>query len=376
MTNTYIIGGALPTLYKNDYLISKPWYTPQDKKMSGIEYLKKYVSKFHIDEPYHNSLNNTIKKMGDKILLIKAGTGSGKTTSIAPELYINLKYKKNFLVAVPTILIAKEKTYDILEIENFSKHLKLGKNLGFVTGDSKSNIRIKERGIIISTQGTLKAKLLNDNEKFMRRYDFILLDEFHLRTIDTDFTLSLIKKFLENNWKNPNCPLFILMSATFREKIYMNYLNIPKENFIEVKGALNYPVKEIFPSIDIDDYKEYIKTLILNIHLENLEDIKTDVKDIIVFLPTSGTIRKLLEYVDLINSKILNKPIKDILKAQNKNLNQKINLNTKYFLSPIELTGSTYKNIGKNYKKFISNIKNIKQKVYHFENNKINKKKI
>lgn len=365
---------GLPTLYKEGYLIPKPWFNEREKKMTGIQYIIKHIHKLHVDEKKHQKLNSTIKSMGDKIILVKAGTGSGKTTSLAPELYISLKHKKNIAIAIPTIIITKEKTYDVINIPEFKKNFKLGKNIGYVTGDSKSNIRITERGILFMTQGILKGQLLrSDNEHFMRKYDFIFFDEFHLRTIDTDFTLSLIKNFLEKNWKNPNCPIFILMSATFKEKIYMNYFHVSEKNYLEVKGALNFPVEENFSKVDVDDYLKHINNLILDIHINNLDDLANDneIKDIIVFLPSTSSINKTIDYIDCINASIFSKNIEKMIKK--KKYKTKIDLKKKYFLSPIKLTSSSYNNIGNDYKKFMSSVKNIKQKIYTIKNGKVSK---
>jgi HrpA-like RNA helicase len=145
------------------------------------------------------------------------------------------------------------------------------------------------------------------------------------------------------------------MSATFNENLYIEYLNVPKENYIEVNGIENFPIQTIFPKSDISDYIEHIKTLIHDIHINNYDDFKTESTDIIVFLPTGGTIRKIEEYVNLLNSTKLKK--------------------NKKYLAPITLTGTSYREIGEDYKKFMSNILNIKQPIYEFVDGKINMKK-
>jgi HrpA-like RNA helicase len=346
----------LPTLYRENYLVIKPWFNEREKKMTGMEYIVHHISKLHTDEKHHDLLNPNIKSMGDKILLIKAGTGSGKTTSVAPELYISLINKKNFFIAVPTKIIAKEKTYDVMNVDKFRKVLTLGKNIGFKTGGNKSNIRIKENGLTYMTQGVLRAKFMSNNDDTIMKYvDFILFDEFHLRSIDTDITLSLIKKFYERNWRDPKCPILILMSATFTENVYSEYLKISKENYIEIEGSENYPIKNIFPKTDINDYIEFTKNLIYDIHTKNYDDFKEESRDIIVFLATTSIIKKMEEYVHILNSTKLKKD--------------------KKYIAPIMLTGATYRSIGDDFKKFMSDIQNIKQPIYEFKNNTINRNK-
>jgi flagellar biosynthesis GTPase FlhF len=55
------------------------------KDMIAIDYImERLENKLNLDQSY---LNPKIKSWTDKILILEAFTGSGKTTTIAPEIY-------------------------------------------------------------------------------------------------------------------------------------------------------------------------------------------------------------------------------------------------------------------------------------------------
>jgi HrpA-like RNA helicase len=232
---------------------------------------------------------------GDKIILLKSGTASGKSTNVAPQIYQRFegRIRGNIVMTETRRLNAKNITYDITKIKSYGS-MKIGKNIGFQTGIEK---RLpEEKGIIIMTIGVLLRQLsiLSDDE-IMRKYGCILIDEFHERSIEIDTVLFLLKGFLERNWKDVDCPIIILMSATFEKDLYMKYLSIPEENFIEVKGY-SFPIEAIFPKHNIQ--------LIYNYIIDILKEMDMNEKgDIIVFLPSQKEIKEMKSRIFELNDK-------------------------------------------------------------------------
>ena len=62
--------------------------------------------------------------------------------------------------------------------------------------------------------------------KIYAKYSFIVIDEYHDRSLGMDLTLSLIKKFMDRNYKKSECPFLILTSATFDTKKYADYFGV------------------------------------------------------------------------------------------------------------------------------------------------------
>ena len=238
----------LPTLLRKGYI------KPNDKlKLSkstintisntrGIDYIINFISD---RTPSVAGSNPKIpaKSLGGRVIVLKSDTGSGKSTVLPPFLYekLQLRTNKNIAVTQPRVLTA----IDIAEglPENYS-FLKLDDNLGYTTGDFK---RLPlNKGVIFMTVGVLLRSLQESpDEDFMKKYSFILIDEVHDRDLNVDTSIYLLKKLLETNYKNVNCPMIILMSATFDPTIFMDYFGCPDENFIQVIGS-TFPIEKNF----------------------------------------------------------------------------------------------------------------------------------
>lgn len=278
-----ILGGnneeSMPTLLKTNVV------TKGDKKdtkttlnqYKGIDYIIKYIQ----------SNKDNVKKPGDKVFCIQSGTGSGKSTVIPPALYNKLDAKR--------IIVTEPKRINAinipLEIIQFNKEFTLGVNIGYSTGIIK---RLPdEPGIIFMTTGSLLQRLINmkDPESFSHKYDFILIDEVHLHDVEIDFLLMEIKNLLEKNWKNQDCPMIILMSATLKVQKYQEYFNSP--HFIEVTGQ-SFPIVEIWPETSPSNSDEYIVNMIQEHNKPNTEDFG----DILIFMPNAFSMKKLKENLD------------------------------------------------------------------------------
>jgi HrpA-like RNA helicase len=368
----------LPTLLRKGYI------KPNDKlKLSksvintisntrGVDYIINFISD---RTPSTAGSNPKIpaKSLGDRVIVLKSDTGSGKSTVMPPFLYekLQLRTNKNIAVTQPRVLTAIDIAEGLPDNYNF---LKLDDNLGYTTGDFKRPPRNK--GIIFMTIGVLLNQLKNDiDEDFMKRYSFILIDEVHDRDLNVDTSIYLLKKLLETNYKNVNCPMIILMSATFDPTIFMDYFGCPDENFIQVIGS-TFPIEKNFLKFDTPNFLQYAINKAEELHISNISDIDNNSKfrDIIIFVSGKGPAREMLGKLHLFNAKILSKPFSQVLKyMDDKKKNEKIGgaEDSRYYIAPIDLNSTTFNEGAGEYQNMFSDINNISIPIYKFNENGI-----
>lgn len=223
------------------------------------------------------------KGPSDRIMILKAETGAGKSTTIPPELYMRFAktqhgLKKIIACTQPTRLNTTEIPKDVAKIY---KDLKMGKNLGYQT--SVVSRRPKERGVIYMTIGTMveQLKVMSDDE-FMDRYSFIVIDEVHKRDMNIDIVLSMVKRLLERNSTKSQCPFVIIMSATINTKKFSEYFG--SQTIYEVTGKA-HPIVENFLPKNIEKYAPTMVELVKKLHTEKKEDFEQKIRDILIFVP-------------------------------------------------------------------------------------------
>jgi HrpA-like RNA helicase len=89
------------------------------------------------------------------------------------------------------------------------------------------------------TTGYLVRLLANSPDRF-KFFSYIIIDEVHERSVDTDILCLLCRRLLDTN---PHIRL-VLMSATLAAALYQEYFNVPRPP-IKV-GARRFPVTEVF----------------------------------------------------------------------------------------------------------------------------------
>lgn len=247
------------------------------------------------------------KSVNDRIMILQSGTGSGKSVTLGPELYINFNEAigKNIAVTQPRVLTAMSiPVDDIAHVPPFIEAgIKLGENLGYQTG----NFVYKPiQGIIFMTIGVLSQQLkVMSDEEFMNKYSFIVIDECHDRSLGMDLTLSLIKKFMNRNYKKSECPFLILTSATFDTKKYADYFGVKHKNIITVKGS-NFPIEHNYLKTPAADYIQMSAERAIKIHKENKDDYKDKrgFTDILIFVYGSSPTKKIKKILEATNDKL------------------------------------------------------------------------
>jgi HrpA-like RNA helicase len=362
---------SLPTLLRRGYIVLDKDASNLDKKAAensiSIDYIINKLSNM-IPEPNTNYIRSPPKTYGDKVIVLKSDTGSGKSTVLPPKLYTKLfnRTNRNIMVTQPRILTAM----DIPEtIVPWNKELKMDINIGYSTGPFK---RLPaEKGIIFSTVGVLTQELkLNTDEDFIKKYQFIIIDEVHERSIEVDECLYLIKKFMINNYKDPFCPILILMSATFDENVFINYFDVRRSNYIQVIGS-TFPIETTYTNYSIANYIEWASLKAQELHINNFADlgnVSSEFRDILIFVKDSTIGKKICDKLHMFNSNILDSNL-DTLKAYNTELVTSIEGlvkspntlksgggYTKKFVLPILLDSQTFTKGGLEYQNLFSSL--------------------
>lgn len=230
-------------------------------------------------------LGGEIKKaqtMSDKIMILKAETGAGKSTIIPPELHLRfseLVQGQNKIIGCtqPTRLNTIEIPQDIVKLY---PDLKLGENIGYQTGPISYKIG---RGVMYMTVETLVEQLKSmEEDDFMNRYSFIVIDEAHHRDLPTDVVMSMMKSLIKKNFQKENCPFLIIMSATLDVDHFAKYMET--KTIIEISGK-SYPIEYNFAKDDVELIIPKIIETVTNIHQQNPDDYNDAIRDILVFVP-------------------------------------------------------------------------------------------
>jgi ATP-dependent helicase HrpA len=169
----------------------------------------------------------------NQVTIIAGETGSGKTTQI-PKMCLELGLGDNGLIGhtQPRRLAARTVAERIAE----ELGVDIGQEVGFqvrFTGEVSRATKVK-----LMTDGILLAEIQRD--KLLRRYNAIIIDEAHERSLNIDFILGYLKRILP---QRPDLKV-IITSATIDPERFANHFGTPEKPapIIEVSGR-TYPVE-------------------------------------------------------------------------------------------------------------------------------------
>ena len=220
-----------------------------------------------------------------QVVVIAGETGSGKTTQI-PKLCLQSGLGRAGMIGhtQPRRLAARSVAVRLAEELN----VELGQQVGYqvrFTDQSSDDTLIK-----LMTDGILLNEIQQD--PFLNKYDTLIIDEAHERSLNIDFLLGYLKQLLV---RRADLKL-IITSATIDVDRFSEHFD--KAPVIEVAGR-SYPVDYLYRpmSPDEDDYASDLPGAILNA-VEEIEQRERAGKtadtggDILVFLPGERDIRE------------------------------------------------------------------------------------
>ncbi|SHL34167.1 ATP-dependent helicase HrpA [Halomonas cupida] len=246
-----------------------------------------------------------------QVVVVAGETGSGKTTQL-PKLCIELGLGRRGLIGhtQPRRLAARSVATRLAE----EMQVNLGDQVGYqvrFTDQTSDDTLVK-----LMTDGILLAETRHDPD--LRRYDTLIIDEAHERSLNIDFLLGYLKRLLERRRDLK----IIITSATIDVERFSQHFSLPGPDgkprpapVIEVTGR-TFPVEVRYRPLVRDADDEEDRTLSEGIlhAVEEIESIEREKRwfsgprDILVFLPGEREIREtadILRRADLRHTEVL-----------------------------------------------------------------------
>lgn len=243
---------------------------------------------------YADRLIDAIQK--HQVIIVAGETGSGKTTQL-PQIAMLAGRGLTGMIGhtQPRRLAARSVSQRIAEEVGEP----LGKSISF-------KVRFNEQGssdsiLRLMTDGILLAELVND--RFLTKYDTIIIDEAHERSLNIDFIMGYLKQLLP---KRPDLKV-IVTSATLDVQRFSQYFN--QAPIFEVEGR-SFPVEVRYRPIselsiagsdddEFDDFEENLPRAVVQAVEECFADAEAkghpEHADILIFSSTEQEIRELQE---------------------------------------------------------------------------------
>ncbi|WP_180075026.1 ATP-dependent RNA helicase HrpA [Acinetobacter sp. YH12254] len=231
-----------------------------------------------------------------QVIIVAGETGSGKTTQL-PQIAMLAGRGLTGLIGhtQPRRLAARSVSQRIAE----EVGEKLGESISF-------KVRFTEQGsqdsiVRLMTDGILLAELTHD--RYLSKYDTIIIDEAHERSLNIDFIMGYLKQLLP---RRPDLKV-IITSATLDVNRFSNYFN--GAPIFEVEGR-SFPVELRYRPIsemsiggsdddEFDDFEENLPRAVVKAVEECFQDAQEkghpEHADILIFASTEQEIRELQE---------------------------------------------------------------------------------
>ncbi len=246
-----------------------------------------------------------------QVVIIAGETGSGKTTQI-PKICLNHGRGIRGLIGhtQPRRIAARSVAARIADELGEQVGQQIGYQVRFTDNTSEAS-RVK-----VMTDGILLAEIQHD--RFLDRYDTLIIDEAHERSLNIDFLLGYLRQLLP---KRPDLKV-IITSATIEVDRFSEFFD--QAPVIEVSGR-TFPVDIRYRPLtgDEDDRDQGWTDGVLSA-LEEIEQHERKEKqppgDVLVFLPGEREIRalsKVLRHAELRHTDVL--PLYSRLSNQEQN---------------------------------------------------------
>lgn len=248
--------------------------------------------------------------LANRVLVVRAETGSGKSTVLPVAVFRILRSEKTqarqryrgpgVICTQPRVLTAIALAADVAADHSpWNPDMVLGETVGYQTGPVSNR---PPAGLVFATAGVLAAQLRQrEDGEIMERYRFVIVDEAHERSLDSDMTLMLLRNFYLRNAGNERLPFLVLASATFDPERYAGYFGVGPENVVEVVGR-SYPIETHWPAQGTNDYPAAAAELAVRIHEAHPDD-PPERADILIFMPGAAESQAVYEALAKANRK-------------------------------------------------------------------------
>ncbi|XP_065210257.1 ATP-dependent RNA helicase DHX33-like [Planococcus citri] len=238
--------------------------------------------------PIYAVRKSLIQKLREHDTVIILGeTGCGKTTQL-PQYILesSLNNGGGIVVTQPRRIAAISIANRVAEEINEQCGQRVGYKIRFYNNTGPRTV------LTYATDGTLLREAVND--ELLAKYNVVILDEAHERTVTTDILFGIVKSAQKSRKQKNMKPLkIVIMSAALNVDHFHSYFdNAP---VLHIEGR-NYQVEIYFTKEDIDDYYFTCLTSVFNIHTEAPPN-----EDILVFLTGQEEIEKMVKDIKLIS---------------------------------------------------------------------------
>ncbi len=228
--------------------------------------------------------------LASPVIIVCGETGSGKTTQL-PKICLALgrgKIHQGGLIGhtQPRRIAATSTAKRIAQELGTAVGEDVGYQVRFADHTSS------QASIKLMTDGILLAETQAD--PLLKKYDTIIIDEAHERSLNIDFLLGYLKQLIA---KRPDLKL-IITSATIDAQRFANHFAIHGQAapVIEVSGRL-FPVEQRYAPLQVDGQKEALE--IPDAVCKAIGDVWREgaagAGDVLVFLPGEREIRECAE---------------------------------------------------------------------------------
>ncbi len=230
----------------------------------------------------------------NQVVILAGETGSGKTTQL-PKICLKLGRGVAGMIGhtQPRRLAARAVATRVAE----ELGTPLGQQVGFqvrFSDQTADNTLVK-----MMTDGILLAEIQHD--RYLSKYDTIIIDEAHERSLNIDFLLGILRTLLP---KRPDLKIIITSATIDVDRFSKHFNDAP---IISVSGR-TYPVETIYRPLGVDSeesdgkYDLDVSQGILSaveeiIELERKGETPSKGGDVLVFLPGEREIRETAELI-------------------------------------------------------------------------------
>ncbi|WP_413462031.1 ATP-dependent RNA helicase HrpA [Corynebacterium kefirresidentii] len=226
----------------------------------------------------------------NQVVIIAGETGSGKTTQI-PKICLDLGRGRRGLIGhtQPRRIAARTVAERIAsELDQ-----KIGESVGYAI---RFDDRVSETTAVkLMTDGILLAEMQRD--RFLNKYDTIIIDEAHERSLNIDFLLGYLKRLLP---KRPDLKV-IITSATIDPESFAAHFADADGNpapIIEVSGR-TYPVEIRYRPLEFEAGGKVVDQDPLDGLTVAIEELMHEGDgDILCFFPGERDIRDAMEAIE------------------------------------------------------------------------------
>lgn len=227
-----------------------------------------------------------IRGLQERQVIVVAGqTGSGKSTQL-PKLCLQAGFGISAMIGhtQPRRIAARSVASRIAE----EMQVTMGREVGFkirFTDETDEKTYVK-----LMTDGILLAETQRD--RFLEKYDVIILDEAHERSLNVDFLIGYLHRLLQRR----RDLRVVVTSATLDANRFAEHFadDMGPAPIIEVEGR-SYPVEVLYrPPLLTAEIEESLADAVLN-GLDELMLLGRG--DILIFLPTEREIREMAKLV-------------------------------------------------------------------------------